>query len=107
MKITRNQYMKNSSELRDDYYSQFVTSETMQFISLNVGVDKLKKSKCEHFNDIERMAQNSWIWDKSPINMELARELKEVSRNAMPSLSTRTCTGKAAARILLKNHNKN
>ncbi|MCP4485389.1 MAG: hypothetical protein GY823_12645, partial [Flavobacteriaceae bacterium] len=102
MKITRNQYMKNSSELHDDYYSQFVTNETIQFISLNIGVDKLRKSKCEHFNDVVRMVQNSWIWDKSPINMKLARDLKEISRNALPSPSTRTCIGKAAARMLLK-----
>ena len=41
-----------------------------------------------------------WWWDGSPINLTLARELGEVSKNGYGSPSVHTCVGKAAARML-------
>lgn len=101
--ITRKEYMKNSSELFRPYYRQFVTSETLAFVKNRIGMEKLRRSTCEHLNDVVMWERGgrTWLWDHSPINLQLARELGEVSPNALPSQSTRTCIGKAAARILL------
>lgn len=102
--ITREQYMANSSELHNDYYLQFATESTFLFVRSSIGIEKLKSSKDKYFNDIIRMpgrADARWIWDSSPMNLDLARELGEVGQKSLPSKSTRTCVGKAAARKLL------
>jgi hypothetical protein len=102
--ITRKDYMNNSAELYHTYYSQFVNESTLQFVRDRIGMRKLKASKCKHFNDVAKFSRGgagNWVWDYSPINMELAVELGEVSAGYIPSDCTRTCAGKAAARMLL------
>jgi hypothetical protein len=102
--ITRAQYMENSSELHQEYYLQFATESTFHFVRTKIGLEKLRKSKDKYFNDIIRMpgiADATWIWDSSPHNLQLMRELGEVGERSLPSKSTRTCVGKAAARKLL------
>lgn len=102
--ITRAQYMANSSELHHEYYLQFATDATFQFVRSSIGIAKLKTSKDKYFNDIIRMpgrADATWIWDSSPMNIAIARELGEIGARSLPSKSTRTCVGKAAARHLL------
>ena len=102
--ITRKDYMNNSSELHHEYYSQFVTESTLSFIKDNIGIDKLKTSKDKHLNDLYSHSNGGaggWIWDYAPINLQLARELGEVSPNGLGSQSTHTCIAKAAAKILL------
>ena len=97
--ITRAEYMENSSELFHEFYSQFVTQGTLSFVETNIGLKKLQASKCKHLNDVVEWENGgrNWIWDQSPMNRMLARELGE---NCSPS--THTCVGKTAARILLK-----
>jgi len=107
-KITRSEYMRNSSKLHNEYYSQFVTESTIDFINNRVGIDKLKKSTCKHFNDIVSHSNGgagSWVWDFTPINLELARELGEIYPRGLGSPSTHTCIGKAAARMILNEEN--
>lgn len=102
--ITREQYLANGSELHQDYFLQFATESTFQFVRYSIGIEKLKTSKDKYFNDIIRLpgtADATWIWDSSPMNLALARELGEVGQKYLPSKSTRTCVGKAAARKLL------
>ena len=102
--ITRAQYIENSSELHHAYYLQFATASTFSFVRSSIGIEKLKTSKDKYFNDIIRMpgrADARWIWDSSPMNIALARELGEIGPKSMPSKSTYTCVGKAAARQLL------
>ena len=107
--ITRKDYMNNSSELHHEYYSQFVTESTKRYILLDLSVDSIKKaldSGDKHLNEIKIPFNNmgsggDWWWDYSPMNIELARELGCVGQNSLPSPSTRTCVGKAAARILV------
>lgn len=104
-KITRAEYMENSHELFRAYYAQFVTDETRRFVAKRIGIKKLKKSKDEHFNDIIHYSNNGqggWIWDASPLNLELARELGEIHPGYFGSPSTHTCVGKEAARQLLE-----
>ena len=102
--ITRDEYMKNSSELHNDFYSQFVTQETLHFVKNRIGTDKIKESKDPTLNDVQvkRYPYGGWEWDYSPINLKLARELGAVGKQSLPSPSTRTCVGKAAARIILQ-----
>jgi len=102
--ITRTEYMKNSSELHQEYYLQFATESTFQFVRSRIGLEKLRSSKDKYFNDVIRMpgrADATWIWDLSPCNLQLMRELGEVGTKSLPSKSTCTCVGKAAARKLL------
>lgn len=103
--ITRKQYMDNSSELHHDYYAQFVTDATRQWVRKNIGMDKLLSSKCEYFNDIGIKHSNGgagkWIWDFAPYNLQLMREAGETSPGYLPSQSAVTCTAKACARMLV------
>jgi hypothetical protein len=99
-KMTRKEYMENSSENFSEYYAQFITSETTAFINSSIGIEKLKTSKCKHLNDLYSHSNGgagSWIWDLTPFNKELAREMGE---NFSPS--THTCIGKECARQLLE-----
>ncbi len=103
--LTRQDYMKDSSNLHHKYYSQFVTNNTLQFVRSSIGMDKIRASTDPHLNDIVKHSHGGaggWIWDYSPINLDLARECNEVSVGCLPSQSTCTCIGKAAARILLE-----
>jgi hypothetical protein len=102
--ITRTEYMKNSSELHYEYYLQFATESTFQFVRSRIGLKKLRSSKDKYFNDIIRHSDGGaggWIWDRSPVNLTLMRELGEVRARSLPSMASHTCVGKAAARKLL------
>lgn len=100
--ITRAQYMENYSELHNAYYLQFATASTFQFVRSSIGIDKLKTSKDKYFNDIIKHGPfGGWIWDSSPVNSTLMKELGEIGERSLPSKSTHTCVGKAAARHLL------
>lgn len=106
--------MNNSSELHHDYHAQFVTEGTKRFILRSLSVDDIKKaldSGDEHLNDIKIPYNNmgrggGWWWDDSPYNLELMRELGAVSERALPSMATRTCIGKAAAKMLVNELSK-
>lgn len=102
--ITRSEYMENSSELHHAYYSQFVTPMTIAFVNSYIGLKKLQASTCEHLNDVVQWEHGglTWLWDRSPINSILTKELGEGN-----SLSTRTCVGKAAAKIILERAKEN
>lgn len=104
MTITRKQYMENSSELFHAYYMQFVTESTKHFIVNSVGMAKIRKSKDGHLNDVAKISRGgaeTWVWDSSPVNIDLMRKLGEVSERGLPSQSAHTCVGKACARDLL------
>lgn len=96
--ITRAEYMEINSERHHEYYAQFVTEQTLSFVRNVIGVEKLKASDDPDFNDVVRWEQGgrTWAWDRTPINSTLAKECGEGL-----SMSTRTCVGKAAARIIL------
>ena len=105
-KITRKQYMENSSELHHKYYSQFVTEATKRFVLNSLTIDEIKNAidkGDEHLNKIKIPFNNmgrggSWWWDNAPFNIKLAKELGESNTQ-----STSTCIGKAAARMLIEN----
>lgn len=98
--ISRSDYMKNSSELHDAYYRQFVTPATISFVKDCIGLKRLQASTDLHLNDVVQWGgwrNQGWLWDSSPINEKLASKLGESL-----SMSTRTCVGKAAARMILE-----
>lgn len=97
--------MEDSSTLFHDYYAQFVTESTKQFVLASLTIEKLKKaieSGDEHLNEIKIPFNNmgrggNWWWDGAPLNQALAKEAGEGN-----SMATHTCVGKAAARILIE-----
>lgn len=104
-KITRSDYMNNSKELHHEYYLQFATKSTFDFILRSLTVDEIKealKNGDEHLNEIKIPYNNMgsggrWWWDDAPINVEL---LKQLGENNSPA--THTCVAKAAAKMLVK-----
>ena len=101
--ITREEYMNNSSELHHEYYLQFATQTTKNFILNSLTIKDIKKalgSGDEHLNDIKIPYNNmgssgSWWWDNAPINTNLLKEL-----GGSNSPSTHTCVAKAMAKDL-------
>ena len=91
--------MKDPSNLFHEYYGQFITDASIAFIKNNIGLAKLKTSKCEHLNDLyshSHGGHGGWVWDNTPMNMTLIRALGEVN-----SQCTHTCVGKTVARMML------
>lgn len=105
--ITHADYMAGTSSdptLHQRYYAQFITASTVAFIKSQVGIAKLKKSKDPYFNDIIKHSNGGaggWVWDHTPYNHELALQAGLCSKGYTPSMASRTCIGKACARILL------
>lgn len=103
--ITRKEYMEDSSNLHHQYYLQFATEGTRQFILNTLKVEDIKKALeggDEHLNDINIPYNNmyrggGWWWDDAPINQALTKELGEGN-----SMSTHTCVAKAVAKELAK-----
>lgn len=90
--ITRQEYMQDSTNLHHDYYSQFVTPCIKQRVERTIGIDRIKASTAEHFNDIP-LAEWSAMY---PIySVKLSKQLGECS-----SISTAVCIAKAAARMI-------
>jgi len=98
--ITRKEYVKDSSNLFDAYYAQFITEASIEFIKNRIGLKKLKTSKDKkHLNDLYKHSNGGagrWIWDDTPMNMSLIRTLGENN-----SQSTHTCVGKTIAKMML------
>ena len=103
-KFTRKDLL-NEECSHHEFYAQFVTERTLSFVRDRIGLVKLRKSSCPHFNDVgikhSSGGAGSWVWDYSPVNMPLLQELGVVSTGYRPNPSTYTCIGKAAARMLL------
>jgi hypothetical protein len=102
--FTRKQYM-NKEVSHHDYYLQFVTQNTEDFVLSDLSIQQIKNaimSGDEHLNRIKIPFNNmgnggTWWWDHAPINILL---IKKAGQNK--SNSTHTCVAKAAARNLIK-----
>ena len=105
--ITHKEYMANSAELHHAYYLQFATEATKRFVLERIGMDKILRSTCQHLNDVVKHSSGgagSWVWDFSPCNVALMREVGAVSRDTSPSACT--CVGKAVAKELIREYNE-
>ena len=86
---------------------QFATENTKRFVLERIGMDKLLRSTCPHLNDIvKHSGAGSWVWDDSPCNVTLMREVGAVSKGYLPSPSMCTCVGKAVAKELIREYNE-
>lgn len=90
MKYTRQDYMNNKCSHRE-YYAQFVTDDTKNYVLLRIGRDRIVNSKDEHFNDIPLK-----LWDLAVPHAPGSRGFKEAGD--WYSLGTGVCMLKEAAR---------
>ena len=102
--ITRADYMENSSELHHAYYSQFVNNSIIGLVKSRIGVDRIKDSKNEWFNDIPLKEWDN-LHNSCCAMMNRKKALQAVPIKDKPgffnwSLSDSVCTHKAAARII-------
>ena len=96
--ITRAQYIVNSKELFNDYYLQFATQASYDFISSKFPIKTLLSSKDGHLNDLA-VWLDGWVWDFTPINTQLAHELGDNNSD-----STHTLVGKAIAKKMIADY---
>lgn len=94
IKITRKEYMADSSRLHQPYYKQFLTYQMIAYVGNSIGLDRIKASTDEHFNDIELRE-----WDKLSAILPMTFDLrKQAGEDA--SLGTQVCIAKAAAQVI-------
>jgi len=89
---TRAQYLNRECTL-DQYYSQFVNERVKNVVKSRIGLERLKNSTCEHFNDIPLHE-----WDRIPVPVS-ANEMK--SRGDYLALAGKVCIAKTAALQIL------
>ena len=94
--ITRSEYMENSSELHEKYYSQFVTDYIIKRVVDAFGIDRLKSAyeKEKYFNEIPL---NSWDILTGTLPSYVNAGLKNVGDYG--TLANHVCILKAAARM--------
>ena len=99
---TRKEYIDGKIN-HHDYYSQFVTESSKEFIKRSLKVEDIKKALDggdTALNKIKIPYNNlttggGWWWDGTPTNIKTLKHCMEID-----APSTRTRIGKAAARIL-------
>jgi hypothetical protein len=91
--ISRADYMQGKATHRA-YYGQFVTDGLRAFIAARVGIERLRASTDEHFNDIPLA-----LWDSfaGVVASYAGRAIRE-AQGYGHSLSDCVCTAKEAAR---------
>ena len=93
--LTRKQYLDGECTHRE-YYGQFVTDRIKQTVARHIGLDKLKESTDEHFNDIPLQR-----WDCCLIPGTVAGWLRKAGDVGGESLADRVCVAKEAGRQLI------
>ena len=96
---TRKDYMAGACD-HQTYYGQFATPAVVALVAGRIGVDRIKNSKNEHFNDIPLI-----VWDqlapivRSYVGGKIGESNATTYANGTRtvSLSDCICTAKAAA----------
>lgn len=93
---SRKEYMKGEIS-HDEYYSQFVNDDIIDYVRRTIGEERIKESKDKYFNNIPLR-----LWDnmQGDIVMMCGRKLKDVSNGGVVSLSDCVCVAKQAARMI-------
>jgi hypothetical protein len=100
--ITRKQYMDNSRELHEAYFSQFVHKGILSFVS-NQFPDKAKL--VESFkadNSFNAIPLGYWDNMTGYIEATVSQQLLKKTGEGALCLSTGVCIAKAAARMLVQ-----
>lgn len=95
--ITRKEYMQDSMNLHNAYYSQFVTPELIEYLDSVLG-ERIRKSDCKYFNDIP-LAR----WDRLQYTVCILADMNmlyESKGSRSISLSETCCIAKAAASMI-------
>ena len=102
MEYTRKQYMDYEVS-HQEYYAQFVTESTRRYVFSEFSAEELKQAfaEDEHLNNLKIPFNNhgsggNWWWDYTPIDTSSFEEIGECDNCA-----TRTCVGKAMAKIMV------
>ena len=93
--ITRQEYMKDSSNLHDKYYGQFVNSQILSLVVNIIGKKRINESICEHMNDIPLR-----LWDSISMQVNFYCTTDRKKAGECNSIATGVCIGKAAARLI-------
>lgn len=91
MKFTRKDYILNKCS-HNEYYDQFVNCSRISIVSRIIGVDNIKNSTQENFNDITLMR-----WDNLGPLLGITRQEMDKVGDYL-TLSHQVCVGKACAR---------
>lgn len=90
--FTRQDYLQDKCTHRQ-YYAQFVNDNVKQMVKDRIGIDKIKCSKDEHFNDIPL-----YLWDNCGLPYGISDLLKQAGDYY--SLAGQVCILKEAGRQL-------
>jgi len=106
--IKRKEYIDGKFSHRE-YYSQFITSKMVEQVKNKIGIDRIKSSKDEHFNDIplkewDMLSGHYFIGSKMVGTPRVSHEFAELCKQAdeWTSSATLTCTYKEIARQLVE-----
>jgi hypothetical protein len=94
MKYTRKDYMNDKCSHRE-YYSQFVNDNVKGMVNDRIGIDRIKKSKDEHLNDIPLKE-----WDMCGLPYGINTLLKSAGDGF--SMAGQVCILKEAAKQLIE-----
>lgn len=94
--ITREEYL-NGKRTHSEYYLQFAKASAWRYVQQRIGLDRIAKSTCEHFNDIPLA-----LWDsldmRPYIDTKLKAEAEGCARGSFYwSMSDNVCIAKAVA----------
>jgi len=96
--ITYKEYMKNSRELHQKFYAQFLTEEAIIYVAQYIGADKIVNSKDPHFNDIPLK-----LWDMLSMNLLIKSKMWKEAHDETQfifSKAENVCLAKVAAFII-------
>jgi len=93
--FTRRDYLYTRCSF-EEYYSQFITSEVIEYVDAKIGHTNIINSKDENFNDID--IRN---WDKIVYNLKpLVDDQLLIEAQEGWSLMTGVCIAKMAAKLI-------
>jgi hypothetical protein len=88
--FTRQDYMQNKCT-HEQYYRQFVNDNVILMLKDSIGIDRIKKAKDKHFNDIPL-----YKWDNIGLSCDVVDLLKQAGDYY--TLAGQVCILKAGAR---------
>jgi len=96
--FTRKQYLDKECTYRE-YYAQFVAEDIKRAVATHIGLERIKNSKCEHFNNIPLK-----VWDRMSMWPGMKSRVSHVNNKVgvgnVWSLSDGVCMLKVAAQMI-------
>jgi hypothetical protein len=109
---TRQEYLAGEISHRA-YYAQFITNEMREQVRDKIGIERIRASKDEHYNDIplrewDALSGHSFRGSEMIGRPQVSREFAELCKQANEGISsaTLTCVYKEIARQLAENRQR-